>query len=119
ERARSRRRNDRWNTQRTRKINCMQTTGATERQERKLSWIVPALDRDVSQCALHVCVCHRQHALSRRNHAAPPACCLAQIAREIGHSLVRALFVELELPTKQTKTAEVAQNYVCVSDGRQ
>src|SRR6185369_3642162 len=43
-------------SQRARKVNGMQTSRAAKRQQRKLSRIVPALDGDVSQRALHVCV---------------------------------------------------------------
>ena len=47
-RAGSRRHDDRWNPQRTRKINGVQTAGAAKRQQRKLSRIVTTLDRNVS-----------------------------------------------------------------------
>jgi hypothetical protein len=91
-----RRRDDHGNPQGTRQIDRVQSTSSSKRQQRELAGVVAALDRDMSQRAFHVCICHRQDTLRGRIDAAASAGSSAYVVSQPSQGLASAIFVERE-----------------------
>src|SRR5258705_8801434 len=102
-----------------RKFYCMKPAGASEREQRKIATVETALNRYSPQRPLHVCVCDRQHTLRRLDSSDLPAGNFAHFIRELGHGLLRARFIEIEIAAKQAATTKVAEHDMRISNGRQ
>src|SRR5258705_13607782 len=94
----------------------MQTTGAAEWHQGEPARIVTALDRDVTQCALHAGIHDVEHALRRVYRTDFPLRGDAHFAGQSLESRKRSRFIQFEFTTQQSRAGKMTQHHVRISD---